>query len=51
MTFSNAPGYKELSRRDKKLLRFLYIHLKPGDREPQVRAAFDKHWDTIKVPE
>lgn len=42
--------YKTLSPHDKKLLRFLYTHLKPGDREPEVRAAFDRYWDTIKVP-
>ena len=42
--------YKTLSPHDKKLLRFLYTHLKPGDRESEVRAAFDKYWDTIKVP-
>lgn len=32
---------------DRKLLRFLYRYLKPGDDEAAVRAAFDKHWDSI----
>lgn len=47
----STPYFKVLSNRDKKLLRFLYTHLKPGDREPEVRAAFDKHWDSIQVPD
>lgn len=32
---------------DRKLLRFLYRYLKPGDDEAAVRAAFDKYWDSI----
>ena len=31
---------------DRKLLSFLYQHLKPGAKEPEVRAAFAKHWVT-----
>lgn len=46
----SAPYFKVLSHRDKKLLRFLYTHLKPGDTEKEVRAAFDRHWDAIRVP-
>lgn len=30
---------------DRKILRFLYTHLKPGDDEAALRAAFDKYWD------
>lgn len=44
-----APMYKTLSPRDKKLLRFLYTHLKPGDEEEEVRKAFDQHWDKMDV--
>lgn len=42
--------YKDLSPHDRKLLQFLYNHLQPGDTEKEVRAAFDKHWDAIRVP-
>ena len=44
-----APMHKTLSPRDKKLLRFLYLHLKPGDGEEEVRKAFDQHWDKMDV--
>ena len=44
-----APMYKTLSPRDKMLLRFLYLHLKPGDGEEEVRRAFDQHWDKMEV--
>lgn len=30
---------------DRKLLRFLYDHLKAGDTADDVRRAFDQHWD------
>ena len=36
---------------DRKLLRFLYNHLEPGDTEADVRAAFDKHWDMTEARE
>jgi len=42
-----APMYKTLSARDRKLLRFLYLHLKPGDGEEEVRRAFEKYWDKM----
>lgn len=32
---------------DRKLLRFLYQHLNPGDDEAAVRAAFDRHWALV----
>jgi hypothetical protein len=38
----------ELSPIDKKLLRFLYLHLKPGDDERTVRQAYEKHWNQMK---
>ena len=44
--WSNVP---KLSNLDKKLLRFLYGHLRPGDRATDVRAAFDRYWDGISV--
>ncbi|MFQ6018985.1 MAG: DUF2927 domain-containing protein [Kiloniellaceae bacterium] len=30
---------------DRKLLRFLYTHLEPGDRLRSVRRAFEAHWN------
>jgi len=36
-----SDGY---SADDRKLLIFLYEHLQSGDKEPQVRVAFDKYW-------
>jgi hypothetical protein len=42
-----APTEKTLSSLDRRLLHFLYRYLKPGDREEDVRRAFDKHWDSI----
>ncbi|MDP6121304.1 MAG: DUF2927 domain-containing protein [Rhodospirillales bacterium] len=47
--FDNVKTIVELSPLDKKLLRFLYTHLNPGDREEDVRRAFEKYWDTINV--
>jgi len=44
-----APMYKILSPRDKKLLRFLYLHLNPGDGEEEVRRAFEKYWGKMNV--
>jgi hypothetical protein len=44
-----AADSKTLSPRDRKLLIFLYKHLKPGDDEAAVRRAFDAHWETITV--
>ena len=35
-----------LSPRDRQLLRFLYLHPKPGDKETKVRLAFDRYWLT-----
>ena len=32
---------------DRKLLRFLYQHLKPGDREAEMRRAFERHWHLL----
>jgi hypothetical protein len=40
---------KTLSPLDRKLLYFLYAYLKPGDREADVRRAFDEHWDSIDI--
>lgn len=36
-----APRLSEL---DLKLLRFMYTELEPGDREPELDAAFDRTW-------
>lgn len=44
-----APMHKTLSARDKKLLRFLYLHLNPGDGEEEVHRAFDNYWDKMEV--
>ena len=41
---SNAT---KLAPIDRKLLRFLYFHLKPGDDIHAVRRAFDKYWSSI----
>lgn len=35
---------------DRKLLRFLYLHLKPGDGIAEVRRAYDAHWRDLAVP-
>lgn len=40
----------ELSRLDRKLIRFLYLHLKPGDDLAALRRAYDRHWRTMTVP-
>lgn len=46
--FRAEMGYGSLSdgysADDRKLLSFLYRHLQPGAKEPEVRAAFDKYW-------
>ncbi len=39
----------EFSTFDKKVLKFLYTYLEPGDDEATVRAKFDTHWHTIDV--
>ena len=41
------PWNKQLSHRDNKLLRFLYLHLEPGDGPKEILAAFRKHWPTM----
>ena len=33
---------------DRKLLKLLYAYLKPGDREADLRRAFDLYWDTLE---
>lgn len=33
-----------LSPLDRELVRFFYTHVSPGDRQPQLDAAFDAHW-------
>ena len=40
-----ASSAIKLAEIDRKLLKFLYEHLKPGDLQPQLRTAFDKFWD------
>lgn len=35
---------QKLSELDAKLIRFFFTHIQPGDRQPEVRAAFRKHW-------
>lgn len=46
--FHSERGYGSLSdgfsADDRKLLGFLYGHLRLGAKEPEVRAAFDKYW-------
>lgn len=37
----------ELAAIDRKLLRFVYRHLKPGDDVRAVRTAFDMYWDSV----
>lgn len=46
-TETENSGATELSIIDRKLLRFLYHHLKPGDDEAAVRRAFDAHWASV----
>lgn len=38
---------KTLSPRDQQLLRFLYLHLKPGDNEARVREMIETHWKSV----
>lgn len=33
-----------LSPLDRELVRFFYTHVSPGDRQPELDAAFDAHW-------
>ena len=35
----------EFSRDELRLIRFLYLHLKPGDGVRELRQAFDRYWD------
>ncbi len=47
-----APDWpKQFATRDKKLLRFLYLHLEPGDDAATVKAKFDRYWHDITVPD
>ena len=43
----NPSTAMELAPIDRRLLRFLYRHLKPGDDVHAVRTAFDMYWDSV----
>ncbi len=47
--FGYSSSGKTLSQLDRKLIYFLYTYLEPGDREEDVRQAFDKHWYSINI--
>lgn len=47
--FYGGTNRTKLSAIDRKLLLFLYKHLKAGDDEATVRQKFDKYWQTIHV--
>ena len=49
MAASISPGREltALTPLDRKALRFLYLHLQPGDGPAEVRRAFDAHWRSI----
>ena len=38
----------ELALVDRKLLKFLYLHLEPGDRQHEMQDAFDEFWDGLE---
>ena len=38
----------ELALVDRKLLKLLYLHLEPGDRQPEMQDAFDEFWDGLE---
>lgn len=47
--YAGATGQRStavmFSDTDRRLLRFLYLHLQPGDGAEQIRRAFYAHWD------
>ena len=38
----------ELALVDRKLLKLLYLHLEPGDRQPEMQDAFNEFWDGLE---
>jgi hypothetical protein len=49
-TDDDGARASRLSDLDRKLLRFLYLYLKPGDDIAALRRAYDAHWRTMTVP-
>ena len=43
-----ASSAIELALVDRKLLKFLYMYLEPGDQHHERRDAFDKYWDDLE---
>lgn len=47
--YAGATGQRStavmLSDTDRRLLRFLYLHVRPGDGPDEIRRAFYAHWD------
>ena len=43
-----ASSAIELALVDRKLLKFLYMYLEPGDKHHERRDAFDKYWDDLE---
>lgn len=55
LSFSSVMGpeakrygeHREYTPLDRKVIRFTYRYLKPGDRLPEVRLAYRQYWSTI----
>ena len=46
---NNTPSTAtELALIDRKLLKFLYLYLEPGDRQREMQDAFDEFWDDLE---
>ena len=46
---TNTPSTAtKLALVDRKLLKFLYLHLEPGDRQREMQDAFDEFWDGLE---